>query len=311
MQLETVVQDPAIVGLLRTPQSLKPLKQNGPDELVTDDGERYPVQEGVICLIEERERGRDLGDAKFYEDKPFGIRDWSNPAEVEAGVEKEIKDLLAKTPKDALIADVGCGSGRVSNYMSLQGFQRVVSIDYSLTSVKMVRRNSRNTCVWGNNLKLPIASNAFDLVISTGVIHHTPDPVRALAECARIVKPGGLFFLKVRNLHSPYGYLFHSYGSVLRAAERHQGTRWISDLLGFQVYKLSRKIFYSHLPKRPDDELRGKYENLFIKKLITFFTTKEITQLLRDNQMEIQYGWKTSATHRQHFYVSKKTAPSK
>jgi ubiquinone/menaquinone biosynthesis C-methylase UbiE len=172
----------------------------------------------------------------------------------------------------------------------------------------MVKRHSTNTCVWGNNLTLPLASNSFDLVISTGVIHHTPDPTRALAECARIVKPGGLFFVKVRNLHSPYGYLFHTYGAALRWCERTPGLRWLSDLLGFRVYKLTRAIFYSHLPRRPDNELRGKYENLFIKKLITFFTTAQVERLLRDNRMEIQYGWKTQVTHRQHFYVAKKAA---
>ena len=297
-----------IVSLFRTPGSLRPLRSNGAGALVADDGEQFPIVDGVFCLLRKEERGADLGDARFYEEKPFGVRDWSNPTEVEAGVEKEIKDLLATIPKDALIVDVGCGSGRVSNYMSLHGFQRVISVDYSLASVRMVKENSRNTCVWGNNLALPIATGSVDLAISTGVIHHTPDPKRALAECTRIVKPGGLFFLKVRNLHSPYGYLFFTYGTALRFFERTSGLRWLSDLLGFQVYKATRSLFYSHLPKRPDHELRGKYENLFIKKLITFFTTSEIEQLLRDNGMEIQYGWKTQATHRQHFYVSKKAA---
>lgn len=306
MEPETAVRLEVPVEIFRSPRTQQPLAADASGGFVTADGERFPVIDGVLCLIDERERGRDLGDAKFYEDKPFGIRDWSNPAEVEAGVEREIKELLARTPKDALIADVGCGSGRVSNYMSLHGFERVVSIDYSLTSVKMVRRHSRNTCVWGNNLELPFASNTFDLVISTGVIHHTPDPERALAECARIVKPGGLFFLKVRNLHSPYGYLFHTYGAALRTFERTPGLGWLSDLLGFRVYKLTRRVFYRNLPNRPDAELRGKYENLFIKKLITFFTTPRIKQLLGEHKLEIQYGWKTSATHRQHFYVSKK-----
>ncbi len=297
-------------ALLRSPGTLQSLKRVSENEFRTASGASYPVIDGIICLIPEEERGQDLGDAKFYEEHPFGVRDWSNPAEVEAGVEREIKELLAKTPKDALIADVGCGSGRVSNYMSYQGYTNVLSMDYSLNSLRMVKEHSNNYCVWGNNLEIPLASDSFDLVISTGVIHHTPDPQKAFDECCRIVKPDGLFFVKLRNVHSPYGYLFHTYGAALRFFERTRGLKWLSDLLGFQVYRLTRKLLYSHLPKRPVEELRGKYENLFIKNLITFFTTPQVKKMLARNNMEIQYGYKTTWSHRQHFYVAKKTKPS-
>ena len=36
-------------------------------------GEKYPISEGVICLLPESERGADLGDGKFYEENPFGL----------------------------------------------------------------------------------------------------------------------------------------------------------------------------------------------------------------------------------------------
>jgi len=256
-----------VEALLRSPRDLRLLHKINGNEFQTDLGEKFPIIDGIAGLIHEKDREQDLGDKRFYEENPFGVRDWSNLDEVEAGVEKEIKDILAKVPKDALIADVGCGSGRVSNYMSLHGYTNVLSLDYSLNSLRMVEQNSNNYCVEGNNLNLPLASDSFDLVISTGVIHHTPDPKKAFAECCRILKPEGLFFVKMRNIHSP---------------------------------------FYSKRPKRPLKELRSKYENLFIKDLITFFTTAEVEKMLAENNLEIQYGWKTSFTHRQHFYVAKK-----
>ncbi len=306
MNIETTVPTETIEGLLKNPRDLKPLHKVNGNAFQTDLGEKFPIIDGIACLIHEKDRDQDLGDKKFYEENPFGVRDWSNLDEVEAGVEKEIKDILTKVPKDALIADVGCGSGRVSNYMSSHGYANVLSLDYSLNSLRMVEQNSNNYCVWGNNLELPLASDSFDFVISTGVIHHTPDPKKAFAECCRIVKPGALFFVKMRNIHSPYGYLFHTYGATLRFFERTRGLRWLSDLFGFQVYRITRKIFYSKRPKRPLKELRSKYENLFIKDLITFFTTAEVKKMLAENNMEVQYGWKTSLTHRQHFYVTKK-----
>jgi SAM-dependent methyltransferase len=260
----------------------------------------------VICLLTEEERGKDLGDKRFYEENPFGLRDWSNPQEVEDGVESDMKRMLKEIPKNALIADVGSGAGRISNYLNMNGYSNVFSIDYSLTSLRMIQKNSNNICVWGNNLHLPLASDSFDFVISTGVIHHTSDPERAFSECSRIIKPGGLFYFKTRNIHSPYGYLFYTYGALLRFFESKKHFKVLSDLLGFKVYKLTRKIFYSHLPDFPDKILRGKYENLFIKKMITFFTTGQIKKFLKRYNLQIQYGRKTGFTHRQHFYLLKK-----
>jgi SAM-dependent methyltransferase len=213
---------------------------------------------------------------------------------------------LKEIPKDALIADVGSGTGRISNYLSMNEFINVFSIDYSLTSLRMIQKNSNNVCVWGNNLHLPLASDSFDFIISTGVIHHTPDPEKAFAECARIIRPGGQFYFKTRNIHSPYGYLFFTYGAMLRFFESKKPLKFLSDLLGFQVYKLTRKIFYSHLPDFPDKILRGKFENLFIKKMITFFTTGQIKKFINQSNLRIKYGRKSSFTHRQHFYVLEK-----
>jgi hypothetical protein len=143
-----------IVSILRSPVDLKPLKLVNGEEFQTASGEKFPISDGVICLLLENERGADLGDGKFYEENPFGLRDWSNPAEVESGVESDLKNLLTKTAKEALIADIGAGTGRVSNYLSMKDFVNVASVDYSLASIRMVKKNSRNLCVWGNNLHL-------------------------------------------------------------------------------------------------------------------------------------------------------------
>jgi ubiquinone/menaquinone biosynthesis C-methylase UbiE len=295
-----------LIALLKSPGDLQPLNRVSDTELQSSTGKKFPVIDGVICLLKEDERGKDLGDSKFYEEKPFGLRDWSNPEEVETGVENDMKQILKDMPKDAKIADIGAGTGRISNYLSMKGFTNVVSVDYSLASIKMVKKNSNNLCIWGNILSLPLESNSFDFVICTGVIHHTPDPELAFSECARIIKPTGRFYLKLRNIHSPYGYLFKTYGTVLRFFEARKSLRFLSDLLGFKVYKLTRKVFYSHLPKREDKVLRGKYENLFIKDLITFFNTRQVKQMLRENNLEILYGRKVGFTHRQHFYVAGK-----
>jgi SAM-dependent methyltransferase len=284
---------------------LKPLTENDDSEFRTADGEVYPSIDGVTCLLREDERGTDLGDRQFYDSNPFGTRDWTDKEDVDAGVEDDLKRLLNVYDKDSLIIDVGSGPGRISNYLSLHGYKNIVSLDYSLPSLKQVRENSKNICIWGNNLHLPFASESFDLVISSGVIHHTPDPVKAFDECARIVNKGGRFYVRLYNLHSLYGYLYYTYGAVLRGLNSFAATRWLSDLLGFRVYGLVRKLFFD-LPDRDEAALKAKFGNLFTKDMVYFFTTGEIRELMRKNGLAVETAQTLGKTHRMHFYVARK-----
>src|SRR5579862_8653634 len=44
--------------------------------------------------------------------------------------------------------------------------------------------------------KLPLEDNSVDFVVSSHVIEHFPDPIKALREWHRVVKPGGYLFVK-------------------------------------------------------------------------------------------------------------------
>jgi ubiquinone/menaquinone biosynthesis C-methylase UbiE len=48
---------------------------------------------------------------------------------------------------------------------------------------------------------LPESDGTFDLVMSNSIVHHIPEPAGVLAECWRVLKPGGLLF--VRDLFRP------------------------------------------------------------------------------------------------------------
>jgi len=297
-----------IRDLLRSPSELKLLKDSDDKALQTDDGELYPIIDGILCLLKEGERGNDLGDGKFYNNNPFGEGDWSNVTDVDAGVEKDLKKLLERYHKSALIIDVGSGAGRISNYLSLHGYENVVSLDYSLPSLKQVNINSNNICIWGNNLHLPIENNSFDLVISSGVIHHTPDPHKAFEECVRILKPGGRLYFRIYNIHSLYCYLYYTYGAILRLFDSTKYTRFMANLFGFKIYKLVRRLLFSSLSNRDDRILKAKFSNLFTKKMVYFFTTSEIENLIKKHGLVIEIGKKLGKTHRMHCYVSKKQA---
>jgi SAM-dependent methyltransferase len=49
---------------------------------------------------------------------------------------------------------------------------------------------------------LPFEDGSFDIVYSWGVLHHTPDPARAIAEAVRVVAPGGQLKLMLYHRRS-------------------------------------------------------------------------------------------------------------
>ncbi len=300
-----LISNEKIRNLLRSPIDLKPLHDGSENELITDDGEKFPVLNDIIYLLPEDERNADLGDESFYDSSPFGERNWASEEKIIAGAEKELKDLLSQYTKSSVIMDMGCGSGRLSNYLSLLEYENVASLDFSRQSLKQVRENSNNVCIWANNLHIPIESNSFDLVISTGVIHHTPDPKKAFEECVRVLKPGGRLYLKVYNKLSLYFFLFYSYGTLLRVLDSTKYTRFLADLFGLKLYKLARKYIMS-IPNEEENILRAKVGNLFLKKMVYFFSTSEIEKLIKDNNLKIEESEKTGTTHRMHYYVAQK-----
>ena len=53
---------------------------------------------------------------------------------------------------------------------------------------------------------LPFPSNTFDLGYSWGVLHHTPNTAKAVAELVRVVRPGGEIKIMLYNRHGLYAW---------------------------------------------------------------------------------------------------------
>jgi len=90
-----------------------------------------------------------------------------------------------------LLLDVGTGSGRHSFHASELG-ARVVAVDIG-RSIDVARANlpPEVLTVQADAEHLPFEQGAFDFVMSIGVLHHLPDPQRALERIAPLARPGG------------------------------------------------------------------------------------------------------------------------
>lgn len=104
---------------------------------------------------------------------------------------------LAALPPNGRVLDVGCGGGQ--NLCSLAEARpdaELCGLDLSAEQLARARRRARPfdgrvSFVEGSALELPFDDGQFDLVVSIGSIKHWPDMQRGLAECARVVAPGG------------------------------------------------------------------------------------------------------------------------
>src|SRR5579863_3226465 len=110
------------------------------------------------------------------------------------------------------VLEVGCGMGAMTMNWARAGAQ-MTAVDLTSTAVEQTRRRLEIFGLYADvrqadGRKLPFEDAAFDYVYSWGVLHHSPDLERSIAELMRVVKPGGGFGVMLYHRHSfLYGYM--------------------------------------------------------------------------------------------------------
>lgn len=99
----------------------------------------------------------------------------------------------AARPAGAIVVDVAAGPGNVAIEMIARGARRVVAVDLSYNMLAEGARRGYPDVdhVQGDALHLPLADATVDAVTISFGLRNVPDPPAALAEFARVVRPGG------------------------------------------------------------------------------------------------------------------------
>ena len=122
---------------------------------------------------------------------------WRQPYD-QLWIRLERNDIDPETFRAKAVLDAGCGCGRQSFVLKDLGAKQVTGIDLSDTNITTARNRMAELGVegvdfiTGSVLELPFPDNAFDVVFSCGVLHHTRDWRRGIAEMLRVSRPGGI-----------------------------------------------------------------------------------------------------------------------
>jgi ubiquinone/menaquinone biosynthesis C-methylase UbiE len=139
--------------------------------------------------------------------------------------------------------DVGTGIGKLWDYVDAGAHPYALDVSFSGIA-RAVQRHPALTASVAVGEHLPHADGFFDIVVAADTLEHTFSPDKALAEIARVLKPGGIF---VASFPTP---------NSLRAWGRNQLTsgRWRSSLpIRLAITMLKRVALFGRPDFQPID----------------------------------------------------------
>lgn len=239
------------------------------------------AEDGGIPALRLQSDARTEAVRAFYERTPFPAyppRDTRSWLRARAGRSEFARLLDASIPGDARILEVGCGTGQMSLFLA-SADRLVIGADLSRPSLVLAEAARRRYGIRGalfveTDLRRPgLRRGSFDVVYSSGVLHHTPDPRASFAAIAPLCRPGGMLLL---GLYNAFARLPHR---LRRAAARLTGFRWIP---GDRVLRERQSE-----PARREAWLRDQYQHVEEHR----HTLGEVQGWFRENGVDYVRTW--------------------
>ncbi len=93
----------------------------------------------------------------------------------------------------AVLVDLACGGGLMAAYAAERGYLHV-GVDLGEAGLRVAAAHGVRP-VRGSVLAVPLADGCADVVVAGEILEHVEDDVAVLAECARLLRPGGALVL--------------------------------------------------------------------------------------------------------------------
>jgi ubiquinone/menaquinone biosynthesis C-methylase UbiE len=147
--------------------------------------------------------------AKSQEFFSSSVGQWDRLRDELFGDRFHLSALAALADPSWTVGDLGCGTGQLSAALAPY-VARVVGVDGSAAMLQAAKKRlsgSDNVDLRRGDLEaLPIDDGRLDVATLMLVLHHLPEPIRALAEASRVLKPGGRVVVVDMLPHDREGY---------------------------------------------------------------------------------------------------------
>ncbi len=211
---------------------------------------------------------------------------------------QEAAFLLPHLRSGMHVLDAGCGPGSITlGLAAALAPGEVVGIDVQPSQVEKARalavqRGVTNVRFEASNVyELPFPDGSFDAAFANSVLEHLREPVRALAELRRVLRPGGIAEVRdVDNggfLIAPDTPLLQQYRSLLERVRQHNGANFY---IGRHHRRLLLEAGFVRAEASASIESEGSLEET------RHFAVFRKAQILRIAPTALAEGWIDQAT---------------
>jgi ubiquinone/menaquinone biosynthesis C-methylase UbiE len=147
---------------------------------------------------------------------------------------KSAEVVAGQLADGASVLEVAPGPGYLAIELARLGNYRVVGLDISRSFVEMARRNAQDAGVavtfeQGNASSMPFGPDSFDFIVCRAAFKNFSEPVQALNEMHRVLRPGGkALIFDLRPDASP---------EAITAEVKNMGLGWFNSLLTKLTFK--------------------------------------------------------------------------
>ena len=152
----------------------------------------------------------------------------------------EVLMRSAKTPGDAKILEVGCGTGH--NYQFLKRYGDYHGMDSSNVMIELVTSYGLQKVALGDAVNMPYKDDAFDVVLALDVIEHIENDALAIQEMNRVLREGGIIVISVPAFKWMWSML-----DSLAGHKRRYTKKVVTDLVTSRGFRVERVTYWNFL----------------------------------------------------------------
>lgn len=208
----------------------------------------YPVIEGVPVVLDSKKLKHFSKTKKNWENWWKKVRDKSDVELYDRLWKQALKNIKGEplykkedfTGK--VVLDAGCGIGRhIESDFSKYECKEIIGVDLGMQifEAKKTNRGPHMHFVQADLTRLPFKKEIFDVIVSDGVLHHTPKPKQSFLQLSKHLKKNGMMAI----------YVYHKEWSYFKAHKKSllldflysggvliwQGIRWIVSRMPHQI----------------------------------------------------------------------------